>query len=448
MTAFIAWATAAMVASTALTLLVLAVRAPVRSWIGPRLGYALWAIPAARLILPALPSDLLDVVPLAGRAAAGMPVMLIGPSGNPGPWRAVETSFIDGAVLSIWLIGAVGVLAIHAARHFVFCRRLRAQGVDYGWMGTVRVIMTDVEGPLAFGVFRRFIAVPYGFAQDYDADERDLALAHEHAHHVRGDLVANWASIVALAPQWWNPVAWVAIGAFREDQEFATDAHVLAARGPATIASYAHVLAKAAGIGALPACNLNARSNLKGRLMMLDQHQRTSRRLATGVVALILLGGTALAATATTSGTTSGTSGAATGKQAVTIGVKPDGAGGYALIIGKDVVASRAKLPGGMTLPADFTGPGGCDLTPAAKPFAMVIKGMRTTRTYTVMCGSAAPVPVRATLAEGLASLNTMRTSVATQQATRSFPEAERMHALGAIDRSIGEVEAALSSSG
>ena len=75
----------------------------------------------------------------------------------------------------------------------------------------------------------------------------------------------------------------------------------------------------------------------------------------------------------------------------------------------------------------------------------MAVKGEGTTQTYTVMCAGAAPAPVRATLAEGLASLNTMRASDATQPAKPSFPEAERAHALGAIDRSIDEVEATLS---
>ena len=76
----------------------------------------------------------------------------------------------------------------------------------------------------------------------------------------------------------------------------------------------------------------------------------------------------------------------------------------------------------------------------------MVIKGEGSTRTYTIMCASAAPAPIRATLGEGLVSLKTMRASVATQAASAVFPEAERAHALGAIDRSIREVEAELAS--
>jgi hypothetical protein len=158
--------------------------------------------------------------------------------------------------------------------------------------------------------------------------------------------------------------------------------------------------------------------------------------MALGAVLLPLLGGVALAAT---------TPGA--GQQATTIGVKPDGKGSYALIIGARAVAPGAPLPGGLTLPADFVATD-CSLKADAKPHAMAIKGSGKTKTYTVMCGSAGPAPVRTTLTEGLASLGTMRASVASQPASAVFPEAERAHALGAIDRSLAEVKASLASLG
>ncbi len=440
MSALIAWGEATLIASTALMLLVLAMRALLRRWAGPRLGYALWALPAVRMILPPLAADVFGGLPMAGFAATNMSVLFIGPHAQLRSGEGWGSPAIGETLLALWLTGAVGLFAFYVARHIAFCRRLRAQGTEFGRVGNIRILEADVEGPLAFGVFRRFIAVPREFASHYQAHERDLVLAHESAHHARGDLIANWASLFVLAAHWWNPVAWVAIRAFREDQEFAADAHVLAGKEPSALPLYAHVLAKAAGIGALPACNFNTRSSLKGRLMMLRRKPRSSRQLVLGGVVLTLFASTALAATVATPGT----AGSATGRQAVTIGVKPDGPGGYALIIGGEAVAPNAPLPGGMTLPGDFTGPGGCDVKQTAKPFAMVIKGMGTTQTYTVMCASAAPAPVRLTLAEGLASLNTMRASVAAQPASSSFPEAERVHALGAIDRSIGEVKATL----
>ena len=435
----VAWGEATLVASTALLLLVLLLRAPARRWVGPRLAYALWALPAARLILPPLPATLVESLPLAG-ATARMSVLFAGPRTGIEALSGPAPIAIGTVLLAVWLAGALGLFTFHAVRHGGMCRRLRVRGTVLGRLDDVSLIATDVEGPLAFGVLHRFIAVPRGFASAYTAHERELALAHERAHHARGDLLANWVSLAVLAAHWWNPVAWAAIRAFRDDQEFATDAHVLAARSPGARAVYAHVLATASGIGALPACNLHARSNLKGRLMMIAQKPRSRRQLVLGGAVLALLGTSALAATVATAG-----SPARAGRsQAVTIGVKPDGSGSYALLIGGKAVAPGAPLPGGRTLPADFTGPGGCDLKPGAKPSAMVIKGEGTTRTYTVMCASAAPAPVRDTLAEGLASLKTMRVSVATQPATAFLTDAERAHALGAIDRSIVEVEATL----
>ncbi len=419
----------ALAASTVLLLLVLAVRGPVQRWAGPRLAYALWLLPAVRLVLPDLPGG--TVLP-AGSVTA-MAVLVAGPRG-PGV-SITPTASLAASIAAVWLAGAVALFTLYAVRHAIFCRRLRATGRAFGRVDSVAVLTADVAGPLAFGVVRRAIAVPYAFERDYTHAEQVLALAHERTHHARGDLLANWLSLVVLAVHWWNPVAWVALRAFRADQELAADATVLAGRRAAA-PLYAQVLAKAAGVGALPVCNLNARPTLKGRLMMLRRTPVSRRRRLAGAALLTLVGGAALAATAT--------SGAApVGRQVTTIGVKPDGAGGYALVIGDTLVAAGASLPRGQTLPADFSRAGGCDLTPVAKPMAMVIKGSGGTTTYTVMCGSAGAAPVRATLTEGLASLKTMRASVAVQQSA-VFPPAERTHALGVIDRSIAAVEATL----
>ena len=168
---------------------------------------------------------------------------------------------------------------------------------------------------------------------------------------------------------------------------------------------------------------------------------RAARQILFGGIALALLGTAALAVSSP------GTSGVGTGKQAVSIGVKPDGSGGFTLIVAGVAVKPGAPLPGEMTLPADFSPAGGCDLSRTARPIAMAIKGRGDVQTYTVMCASAAPAPMRATLEEGLASLRTMRASVAVQH-TANFPEAERAHALAAIDNSIREVTATLAANG
>ncbi len=427
MTALTEWAVPMLTASTALMLLVLVARTPVRRWAGAGVAYALWALPLARMVLPSLPTG--EIVRFSGDATT---VLFVGPSDAIARVVAPVGPSLGIALAVVWLAGAAALFATFAIRHAMFCRRLRATGTTRGAYGGIAVIAADVDGPLAFGVFRRTIAVPLGFDRDYVPAKRDLALAHEAAHHRHGDLIANWVSLAVLAAHWWNPIAWVALRAFRADQEFAADASVLDA-APGAVATYADVLAKAAGIGAIPVCHLNLRSTLKGRLMMLGYHVSTRRRVV-AAAALTLIGSAALAATAMPTH----------GKQATTIGVKPDGAGGYALIVGGTIVRAGAPLPGGMTLPADFDTAGGCDLKTTAKPHAMVLKGAGATMTYTVTCASAAAAPVRTTLTEGLASLKTMRASIASQPASAAFPEAERTHALGAVDRSIAAVAALL----
>lgn len=439
--AIVEWGGATLLGSGVLMLLVLAVRLPLRRWIGPRLAYALWAMPAARMLLPPLPSSGLAPPPWSDDLAGQASILFVGPTTAATAFDLPQVPGLGSAFLAVWLVGAVIVFGIYAVRHVHYCGRLRKEGLELGNIGRIAIIGTDIDGPLTFGIYRRFIAVPREFTHTYSLREQELALAHERAHHARGDLVANWVSLVVLAAHWWNPIAWIAIRAFREDQEMAADAHVLAGREPASRALYAHVLAKAAGIGALPACNLNARCNLKGRLMTIQHGPHSRSRLAIGGVVLALSAGAALAATASAPGAAR-----ASARQAVTIGVKPDGQGSYALILGTSAVASAAPQRDGLILPVDFDEAGGCDLKATAKPVAMVIKGMGATRTYTVMCASAPPAPVRTTLAEGLVSLQVMRTSVAAQPASSLFPETERAHALEAIDGSIAEVRATLAS--
>ena len=99
---------------------------------------------------------------------------------------------------------------------------------ELGRIGSIRLVRSpEVRGPIAFGIFDRVIAVPADFDRLYDDRERRLALDHELAHHRSGDLVANFFAFVLLCLQWFNPLAWVAHAAFRFDQEAACDARVL-----------------------------------------------------------------------------------------------------------------------------------------------------------------------------------------------------------------------------
>ena len=305
------WAVEAVIASTLLMALVLLARRHVRQAFGPQVAYALWALPLLRLILPPLPRGLSEqatpplaaasesfttyvVLPMTARMTSQLPAT----ADTPSIWPMVE----QGIAL-FWIVGAAGFLGFQALRHWRFRTRLLADAETLDAVEGVRVVASDgAPGPLAFGIWRRYVAFPRDFAERYDADERDLALAHELGHHARGDLIANWIALAVLALHWFNPLAWRAFHAFRADQELANDARVLRGRSRADRHVYACAIVKAAHGRALSgACHLHTIDDLKGRLKMLTTSPKSRRQLAMGgaTVSLLVLAGLGATASGT-----------------------------------------------------------------------------------------------------------------------------------------------------
>lgn len=294
-----------MLTTALLVLAVLLVRKPFARHFGPGLTYALWLIPALRLILPPLPFA--DPVPANPAISAVEAVLVVPADGAAAPVAPGAPAFAAADLLpflfALWLAGMAAVLVRALLAHRRFRAEVLARGAELEPLGTVRLVMSDaVDGPVAFGLWRRFVAVPRDFFARYAPEERALAIDHELAHHRHGDLWANAAALLLLASQWFNPLAWRAIRAFRFDQEAACDARVLVmadadGRGPRT-ASYATAIAKAAvGSRLALAAPMASHDNLQERLTMLMQKDISRRR---GLAGRVLVGGAALAALAAT----------------------------------------------------------------------------------------------------------------------------------------------------
>lgn len=305
----IGWAVETFVATTALMLLVLVIRAPVRKAFGPGIAYALWLLPVLRMALPPLPESWREQATAPVAAMSQVITYYVVDAGAEAPAAAAATAAAPSSiswlliVAAIWGLGALAFLGFHLVSHSRFCRRLlSAARIDRTVAnGRVRVIETDAaHGPLAFGIWRKYVAFPRDFSERYDEQERDLALAHELGHHVRGDLIANWVALVVLALHWFNPIAWKAFRAFRADQEMACDALVLAGRETALRHAYGRAIVKSAHGGAVSAaCHLHTINELKGRLRMLTKTRKLSRaRFAAGLVGVSALSLAALGLTA------------------------------------------------------------------------------------------------------------------------------------------------------
>lgn len=281
----IAWLVETLVAVTCLMLVVLMLRGPVARSFGAGWAYALWAVPALRLLLPPLPHWAPELaIPSAAIFIPATAELTAPPTALAGSGQWVPF------ILAMWAGGAVIFLVVQwlAYRTFLGALDQTSRPARPPAFGGIRTwISSAVSGPLALGLVERRIILPTDFMRRYGPGERRLALQHELVHHRRGDLWWNLAAMTVLALFWFNPIAWIAFRAFRSDQELACDAAVARGASAEERCDYARALVKSAsGPGLIAASALNPAGQLKRRLKMIRAHRASPLRAAGGVVAL------------------------------------------------------------------------------------------------------------------------------------------------------------------
>jgi len=327
----------------ALIALVLVLRRPVSRSFGPQAAYALWALPLLRLILPpvtlpawmapraagpeAVPAAAslpVDAVPLDAATLSAAPATTAAAQAQAGFDLLATLGALPLAeiLLVIWLGGALVSLALRFAAYFSLRDALLAEGREVGrapaglggLFGKIRLVETPATAaPLAMGVLDPVIALPPGFMALHNRPARDLALAHELAHHRGGDLLVNVLVQPLFALHWWNPLGRYGWLALRRDQEAACDARVMARRDTAERAAYAALIARfaaapgaahTAALTAPMACPVLGEKSIIHRLRSLKMSDLSPRRrwagralLGAGLLALPLTASISYAAT-------------------------------------------------------------------------------------------------------------------------------------------------------
>jgi bla regulator protein BlaR1 len=295
------WIAETLLATTLLMALVMLLRRPTARFLGAGAAYMLWALPLARLALPPLPRGVTPATPLQTAVdQSGLTTILTLPAATPSAATAASPLPWVELAIGLWMLGVALFLAFHLVTYVRFRRLILRDAISIGREGRIRILASPkAPGPLAFGVLRPYVALPLDFDARFDPQERAMALAHECAHHQRGDLLTNMIALGILALHWCNPIAWIAWTRYRADQELACDARVLARHGADNVHAYGRAILKAAGGRQFTAaCHLNRLDTLKGRLKMLSNHAESLHRISWGMaaVALVTLAGLALTA--------------------------------------------------------------------------------------------------------------------------------------------------------
>jgi hypothetical protein len=193
-----------------------------------------------------------------------------------------------GFWLALWLGSAALFLAWRLVSYFRMRRDLLTGARPVGEVGQIRLVETPaVSSPVAFGVRDKVVALPPLFMAMENRVARDLAIAHELAHHLGHDIAANFAAQPLLALHWFNPLAWMGWRAMRRDQEAACDARVLAGRDRHERALYAGLIANfAAGprlaLAAPMACPIIGEKSIIHRLRSLSMSDVSPARRRLG----------------------------------------------------------------------------------------------------------------------------------------------------------------------
>ncbi|HIG22929.1 MAG TPA: hypothetical protein EYG02_04615 [Henriciella marina] len=331
--------------------LVLVVRCPFARQFGAKAAYALWLVPLARLAMPPLPANIslfgflaptepqhtvavssitermnavaVDAGTVAHARAFEAPAAPVAPL--PAPVEAAEPGMLEALmqiapqlILPVWIAGSVLVLATAWRKQAVFHGLIRDDSEpasdqvaeltakianELGVKRSYDVRSSLLNGsPLVTGLVKPVILLPAWFEDDYSPREQRDALTHELTHVKRNDLLALQAAQLVLALQWFNPLAHLAMRAFRVDQEAACDADVLRA-GTSSAFSYGQTLVKAARLagpadGAFRGANLTLTHPIKERLILMQNTAPTLRRRLLGSTLALTLGSAAIVATA------------------------------------------------------------------------------------------------------------------------------------------------------
>lgn len=209
--------------------------------------------------------------------------------------------------LAVWVIGLAIIVAVHLFGYISLIFSLRKCSVaPVPWRDqwnsilraanvkrTIPMMIHPALGPMVCRSPSGYVVVvPQDLWEELSYSQRAAVLRHELAHYLRGDIWKSFLVRLVALPQWFNPVAWMAVRRFDECSEWACDSY-LAQADPRGATDFANALVNIAqysrpvGVGFLGAGG----SLLAERVRRLcSKHRIRESIVKKSTIALMLIG--------------------------------------------------------------------------------------------------------------------------------------------------------------
>ena len=204
-----------------------------------RYSYALWLIPALRLLCPVSISSAISAFNLVKprtveenrmeyirpQPSAGRPIVTATPApASPAP-SAPQISVPEAAAAHgapslseiipwIWFAVAVGIVLWCVISYIRVAVTVKNSEYADGYY-----ICKNIRSPFVFGIIRPKIYLPDGLGES----DINCILAHERAHIRRRDYIVKLLTVPITALHWFNPLVWLGVRLMTSDMELSCD---------------------------------------------------------------------------------------------------------------------------------------------------------------------------------------------------------------------------------
>lgn len=234
-------------------LLILVLRRPLLTWVGPLPTYRLWLLPLFLLpvlwlensgLFQSLLPGWLDGMSSGPRGVVGGYLLPAFPTSLEASSLApLQTASLSWFALAagLWAFVALAAALLLLSSMYRFARRLRTTShvpapetmaqlplEDVFGRKLSVLLVDDMNSPALFGALRPILLLPIDFLQRYNTEQQRLILAHEAVHLRRRDNMLNLLLTGLRLTFWWNPLIHLAWRRYRMDQELSCDAQALA----------------------------------------------------------------------------------------------------------------------------------------------------------------------------------------------------------------------------